>query len=192
MPTLLCRLPAVLFFTLLATAMSALSQDPVCTPRSVPALCTGAKKIILTCKARDPLALRVSTSVTGCPTSVVCAGYVEGELATQPPVSVSATDASGQLFSKTLTVSGVHVGSCPRGTEDYREADRLRFVFGAATTVTSKLRALRSDATRPVFSPPIQVEVRDACGPLYTFDADACSTRVTTTQTYVKCTKSGQ
>jgi len=157
-----------------------------CTQRTEPLACTGAGRIYVTWKAKDPQTLRVFLSATGCATVPNCGMQAPGELVSDPPVAVSITDASNQTFGKTIAATGINTAGCP-GSDTYHGVDRLRLVFGASTTVIGKLRIPQAQTTPPDLTPPIIVEVRDACGPLYRAVLNTCYPRAKNGITNVKC-----
>ena len=173
-------------FAQTATPTQSPLATPTCTPRAEPAACAGAKKLYVTWKAKDPQTLRVAISATGCPTVSSCALQAPGELVSDPPVSVSITDASNQMFAETLVATGINTSGCP-GSDIYRGVDRLRLVFGASTTVIGKLRIQQAQTVPPDLTPPIRVEVRDACGPLYSAVLNTCYPRAKNGITSTKC-----
>lgn len=157
-----------------------------CTQRAEPLTCTGARKLYVTWKAKDPQTLRVFLSATGCPTVPNCGMQAPGELVSEPPVAVSITDASNQAFGKTIAATGINTNGCP-GSDIYHGVDRLRLVFGASTTVIGKLRIPQTQTVPPDLMPPISVEVSDACGPLYRAVVTTCYPRAKNGITTLKC-----
>ena len=165
---------------------------PPCTPRTDPFVCNGAKKLYVTWVAKDPQRLRVSLSATRCPEIPRCGLGPVGALLSEPPVSLTITDANSQSFSMTVTDPGTNFDGCPSGKDDYRGAGRMRFVFGACedgdcTTLIGKQRLMQTQTTPPSLTPPLRVLVSDGCGPLYTYTVNTCYPRVSDFQTYLKC-----
>lgn len=167
----------------------AATPTPTCTPRATPAQCAGARKFLLTWTDKDPGYLRLAVSATNCPEVPPCGGVPPGWLVSVPPIEVRVSDANGLVAEKTLTAPGVNVGGCVGGHDTYRDADRLRFVFGEAgsTTVLGKIRLPHAFAVAPVLTPPVTVTVRDRCGTRYRATAASCTTRATPIRTDVKC-----
>lgn len=161
------------------------TQTP--TPTRAPFDCIGARKLYVTWVAKDPQNLRVAFSATGCPEMFNCETSVDGVLVSQPPISFTITDASGQSFGKTITDPGVNTGGCPGGHDTYRGLGRLRFVFGASTSVISKQRLPQIPTTPPNLTPPIRVDMKDAAGALYTFVVNTCYPRISDSITGLKC-----
>jgi len=160
---------------------------PTPTPTRAPLACVGARKLYVTWVAKDPQNLRVAFSATGCPEIFDCDTTLDGDLASEPPVAFTITDAAHQSFGKTITDPGIGTGGCPGGKDDYRGVGRLRFVFGTSTTVIGKQRLPQTQTTAPTLTPPIQVDLRDAAGALYTFTVNTCYPRITSTSSGLKC-----
>jgi hypothetical protein len=149
--------------------------------------CIGARKVYVTWVAKDPLNLRVAVSATGCPQHPSCDEQGDGELVSQPPITLNIVDAAGNSFAKTINDPGFNSGGCPGGHDTYRGTGRMRFVYGASTTVIGKHRVLQAEAIPPGLTPPIQVNISDAGGGLYSFVANTCSPRITSISTGFKC-----
>jgi hypothetical protein len=163
------------------------------SPAPRPAPCGGVRRLNLTWLAKDPQNLRVAISATRCPQPPQCTTAIHGRLLSQPPVSIALTDNAQQSFRKVITDPGINSGGCP-GKDDYRGADRMRFIYGAFkpgltgnTTLIGKLRLPQTQLTAPILTPPIYVDIRDATGPLYTFTVHTCYPRITPAQVDFKC-----
>ena len=163
------------------------TPTPTCTPRGVPATCSGAKKLSVTWRSKDPLEVVVSVSATNCPMVPSCGAGGVGDLVSVPPVSVTITDTMGTSLSKRVTAPGINAGGCPGGADSYRSTDRLRLVFGAAMTVIGKLRVPQTQPTAPTLVPPITVTARDACGTLATATVNTCFPKSSATSASLKC-----
>jgi hypothetical protein len=165
------------------------SPTATCTPRNPPSACAGARKLTLAWFAKDPLTLRVTISATGCPAVPSCQLAVDGELVSVPPPSIEIRDSANQTFIKPITDPGFNTGGCPGGSDVYRGASRLKLVFGAngETTVVGKIRVQQSQPLPPMFTPPIVITVRDACGVLDTATVSNCYPRVSTSTSSLKC-----
>jgi len=164
------------------------TPEPTCTARPAPGSCVGAKKLNLIWFAKDPFTLRMAVSSTLCPAVPSCEFAVDGDLVSSPPPKVEMRDASGLVFTKTVTDPGFNNGGCP-GSELYRGASRLKFVFGTngVTTVLGKLRFAQTQAGMPSLTPPITVTISDACGALYSTTVSTCYPRLSETSASMKC-----
>ncbi len=163
------------------------TPTPTCTPRAVPAACSGAQKLYVSWRAKDPLDVGVSVSATNCPVVSSCGAGGAGDLVSVPPVSVTITDSLGHSLSKTVNAPGVNTGGCPGGIDSYRGSDRFRLIFGAAMTMIGKLRVPQTQSTAPALTPPITITARDACGTLATATVNTCTPKTSSTATYLKC-----
>ncbi len=160
---------------------------PTCTPRNPPAACRGAKLQVVWL-ARDPGNVHISVSATGCPLTQTClAGVPRGDLVSVPPMTVTVADAGNLVLSKQVSDPGRNVGGCPGGSDTYRGVDRLRLVYGAATTLIAKLSVGLADPTPPTLNPPVTVTVRDACGAVVNATANSCFVNESSVRTTVKC-----
>jgi hypothetical protein len=164
------------------------TATPTCVPRIAPPSCAGAKKLNLLWFAKDPFTLRMAVSATQCPAIESCDLSVDGDLVSMPPPIVELRDASGNVFSKTITDPGFNRGGCP-GSDLYRGASRLKFVFGTegVTTVLGKMRFMQTQSGMPAFTPPLTVTISDACGVLYSATVSTCYPRVSETTAGLKC-----
>jgi len=173
--------------TVTPTASITLTPTATCTPLTSSAPCTGAKKVQLRWLSKDPLTVRAFVSATHCEAPASCEVF-SGTTATSPPITVTVTDTSGHVLSKTITDPGVNVNGCPGGKDTYRgPTDRFRFVFGAATTVVGKLRMPQPNPTPPALTPPLKFTVRDSCGYSVEGTVSTCFTKQSSLGTYVKC-----
>jgi hypothetical protein len=143
--------------------------------------------VYVTWVAKDPQNLRVAVSATGCAQHPNCDDQVDGELVSAGPIALSIVDAAGNSFEKTIIDPGFNRGGCPGGADTYRGTGRMRFVFGASTTVIGKQRVFQTQTTPPNLTPPIQVDISDAAGGLYSFVVNTCYPRVTSLSTGFKC-----
>jgi hypothetical protein len=161
---------------------------PTCTPRAAAAPCRGAK-LQVTWFSKDPSNARIFVSATGCPTIPICTdvGVADGDLVSVPPLTVTITDSQNHSLIKQVTDPGVNAGGCPGGKDTYRAADRLRLIYGAATTLLTKAKIPLAQPAPPTLIPPISVAVRDACGSLINATVNTCFPKVKSTMTSLKC-----
>jgi hypothetical protein len=170
------------------TATGSPLPTPTCAPPSAALPCTGTKKVQVSWFAKDPFTARVVVSGTHCEAPVRCED-VSGDLVTVPPITVTITDAAGQSLSKTITAPGVNMNGCPGGHDTYRSpTERLRFVYGAATTVVGKMRAPQPNPTPLALTPPLKFTVQDSCGYAVEGTVSTCFLRQSSKGTVLKST----
>jgi hypothetical protein len=164
------------------------TPTPTCTQRAEAAACMGAR-LQVTWFAKDPANARISVSAKGCPTIPVCTdeGVADGDLVSVPPLTVTITDAEMRSLIKPVTDPGVNSGGCPGGHDTYRLVNRLRLIYGAATTLVTKAKIPLAQPTPPTLVPPIKIAVRDTCGSLINATVNTCFPKSTSTMTSLKC-----
>ena len=161
------------------------TPTPSPTPTSAPQPCVGARRVYVSWTAKDPLATKVTVSATQCPAPPRCGAALP---ATVPPITLTITDATGQSLGSTITVPGVTRGSCPGGTDTYRAfPDRLRVIYGAATTVLGRVRIPQAQAAPPTLTAPLTFTLRDSSGYAIDGATSTCFLRQFGSGTFLKC-----
>jgi len=107
---------------------------------------------------------------------------------------VTITDAKGQSLGMTISDAGINFHGCPGGIDQYRPtAGRLRFVYGARTTIIGKLQVPLVVPTPPAtpmlpaLTPPLTLTVRDSGGYTLRRTMTTCFSKQSTRTAWIKC-----
>lgn len=157
------------------------------TATNTPAICKGSNRVQLTWFAKSPSMVRLNLSGTQCGAPAACATGPIGSTVTVPPIVVTVSDSMGHSVGLTISDEGVNTRGCP-GIDDYRPAaGRLRFVYGAKTTVVGTLELPLAAPTLPALTSPVTLTIRDNNGYTLQRTMTTCLSRPSTKTASIKC-----
>ncbi len=193
------RLSRVFVFVVAAVLVqpwsaNAQTATPNATPTPPAPACIGVSKATLSWSTQSPSTVKLVVSATNCGAPARCGHTAAGTTVTVPPLVFGVTDANGQSISGVLTDPGTNVHGCPGGVDNYRNStERLRFIFGAATTFIGQVRVPLATPTPsgtpsvPALVPPLTFSVYDADGYAIGGTMPTCTSRQYGRFTYLKC-----
>jgi len=195
---------AAVMFTFAVTARThAQTATPTSTPpptatatftaTNTPATCKGTIRVQLTWFAKSPSTAQLNLSGTQCGVPPACDTGPIGSTVTVPPLAVTVTDSKGHSLGLTISEDGVNTRGCP-GIDNYAPAaGRLRFVYGAKTTVVGKLQLPLPAPTPPalpmlpVLTPPVTLTIQDGNGYTLQRTMTTCFSNQSTQTASIKC-----
>ena len=156
------------------------------TPTNTPATCNGANKVQFTWFAKSPSTAKLNVSAAHCGAPPGCATVLSGTV-TVPPITVTVSDSNGHSFGMTIADAGVNTRGCP-GIDQYTpEGGRLRFVYGAKTTVIGKVPVALAAPTLPALTPPVTLTIRDSGSYTLIRTMNTCFNKQVRTTASIKC-----
>ncbi len=194
--TRLLHVPVFLIAAVLVwpCAAGAQTATPNATPTPTAPACIGVSKATLSWSTQSPSTVKLVVSATNCNAPARCGHTAAGTTVTVPPLVFGVTDANGQSLGGVLTDTGTNVHGCPGGVDNYRNSsERLRFIFGAATTFIGQVRVPLATPTPsgtpapPTLVPPLTFSVYDANGYAIGGTMSTCTSRQYGRFTYLKC-----